>query len=313
MPTKDIVTGESIPAPASTRHTRYDSGHDALAGSRDPEMYNEAPTPKGYRVPEVTHYRVDALLERKGFYGVVDSVSPKCAEAWAVVEKCVEDAREALDRRDDLSAQEAQARRNAAQGAQAAIAAGKQVKVDLPDFAAQREAAEIACRAHYDAALAALHEYKAVFDSELAPSLERLVAEIAPARAEALAAWEAARGPLLRLHNVLQVADVVQRRVDPDDVTHEASPEALRLAAAAAGALGTVNAWLASADPYVSGSRWTAPDDVTPPRHVRSAWANSERHADVMRLAEVEHLQDNPPLSVTSYTRHLSHLFRRVD
>jgi hypothetical protein len=110
---------------------------------------------------------------------------------------------------------------------------------------------------------------------------------------------------------VLTVADLLQRKIDPDDLSGRTSAEGQRLAQGAPGALATLGAWLTSSDPVVSGSRFTSPSGVTPPLHAREALWNSERHADVVYLAEIEFGEG---YAVTDHTRReYEHHFRKVE
>jgi hypothetical protein len=314
MTTIDGRTGERIDPPTRTfrKPTTYSSGSDFLDGSGDPELMRQVNVPKAFTPPPLSSYQVDALLERGAHYSVIDSVSPKCAKAWGDVERAFEGAREALERRDGLEHEAKDAKRAASQAVQEAVAAGKPVKpVEIPEFTARREALEIEARARYDHARTLQARYLATYQAELAPSLERLVAEIEPARAAAREAWQAAQAPLSRLHNVLTVADLLQRKLDPDDLSGRTSAEGQRLANGAPGALATLGAWLTSSDPVVSGSRFTSPSEVRPPLHAREALWNSERHADVVHLAEIEF---GERYAVTDHTRReYEHHFRRAE
>lgn len=133
---RDPMTGELIDEPTTGGRSTYSaSGDDFLEGSGDAELRRQVHAPTAFTPPALSYFAVAALLERAAHYGVIDSVSPKCAKAWLDLERAVGGAREVLDRRDGLEHEAKDAKRAASDAVQAAVAAGRPVKpVEIPDI-----------------------------------------------------------------------------------------------------------------------------------------------------------------------------------
>ena len=278
--------GNRIDVPATGGRSSYSSsGADLLEGSGDAELRREVNTPRPFTPPGLSPFLPGQLLERPSSHDVVVQVSPACAQAWAALEAEVDRLQGALD------ALESDQRREGRE-IEAAIAAeldGQKVKIPCASgWGAKRIETEARARALATRARDARATYARVVEEQRPVTLAALVEQLPALRRAAQQAWEAAAPALRQWSSALEVADQLQRQVDPEDQSWRCAPGPAGILAAGRAGVANIPAWLEADHPIPSGSRFTAPDGLIPPRHAREAMWAGESQADAYELAATE-------------------------
>jgi hypothetical protein len=301
MPTIQTGSGDVVEQPSTRRSepTLSDLGPLAGAGER---AFEAPPQPKPWQ-PTISPYAAEQYREHPDWHRVLWRVSEAAREGYANLSRECDELQAALDALADLPAEQRAAEQATDAAVRAALDAGKPAgSVKTVDWVARKATLEAAARVRLDRCRASRSAYAELVQAELPTARAALAASLEDKRTATLEALQAFAPVAREFLATISALDTIAAKVDPDDVSHVTTAEALRVRAAGRGALGSLVAMLTSDDPVVNGRRHVEPGPLRVPMHTRRAWADGSA-ADFARLAEVEALADKPPYSVTAYTR----------